>query len=133
MSAPESHSLFDKPVVQRTLILLAALLLVLLAFQSFHMAAQGISNDFSSYLLSARALVDGSDPYHTGSPFPYIFPLSLAFLLIPFTWLPDGRHTSQIKRACMDVPRGCRFRYQYKLYHVFKKPKDRIWRGWSTT
>lgn len=47
------------------------------------------SNDFSSYILSSRALLDNTNPYHTGSPFQYIYPLFLAFLLIPFSLIPS--------------------------------------------
>ena len=47
------------------------------------------SNDFTSYLLSAKALLSGLNPYLTGSPFPYIYPLTFAFFLIPFTPIPE--------------------------------------------
>ena len=47
------------------------------------------SNDFTSYLLSSKALLSGSNPYITGSPFSYIYPLTFAFFLIPFTALPE--------------------------------------------
>ena len=44
--------------------------------------------DFTSYLTSSKALLSGSNPYLTNSPFPYIYPLFLASVLIPFTYLP---------------------------------------------
>ena len=47
------------------------------------------SNDFTSYLLSSKALLLGFNPYITGSPFPYIYPLTFAFFLIPFTPIPE--------------------------------------------
>ena len=47
------------------------------------------NNDFTSYLLSSKALLSGSNPYTTGSPFPYIYPLTFAFFLIPFSTIPE--------------------------------------------
>jgi hypothetical protein len=44
--------------------------------------------DFTSYLLSAKALLNNTNPYTTSTPFPYIYPLFLAFILIPITFLP---------------------------------------------
>ncbi len=44
--------------------------------------------DFTSYLISSNALLTGSNPYLTNSPFPYIYPLFLASVLVPFTYLP---------------------------------------------
>jgi len=46
-------------------------------------------NDFSSYILSSQALLKNTNPYLTGSPFQYIYPLSFAFILIPFTFIPE--------------------------------------------
>jgi len=46
-------------------------------------------NDFSSYILSSKALLKNTNPYLTGSPFQYIYPLSFAFILIPFTFIPE--------------------------------------------
>jgi hypothetical protein len=53
------------------------------------MLSRSDSNDFTSYLLSSKALLSGINPYLTGSPFPYIYPLTFAFSLIPFTALPE--------------------------------------------
>jgi hypothetical protein len=44
--------------------------------------------DFTSYLLSSNALRHNQNPYLTDSPFPYIYPLFLAAILIPLTFLP---------------------------------------------
>jgi hypothetical protein len=44
--------------------------------------------DLTSYLLSASHLAHGLDPYATPTVFPYIYPLFLAFVLIPLTALP---------------------------------------------
>lgn len=44
--------------------------------------------DFTSYLLSSNALLAGTNPYDTGSPFPFIYPLFLCVALLPLTALP---------------------------------------------
>jgi len=44
--------------------------------------------DFTSYLLSAEALLKGTNPYTVDTPYPYIYPLFLASVLTPFTLLP---------------------------------------------
>ena len=44
--------------------------------------------DFTSYLLSSAALFNGSNPYTTGSPFPFVYPLFPCVLLFPLTLLP---------------------------------------------
>jgi hypothetical protein len=53
------------------------------------MLSRSDSNDFTSYLLSSKALLSGINPYLTGSPFPYVYPLTFAFFLIPFTVIPE--------------------------------------------
>jgi len=62
-------------------------LVVLLFLQGTKAACRDDGNDLGSYLLSSRALLAGENPYTTGSPFPYIYPLFLAFAMIPFTFL----------------------------------------------
>jgi hypothetical protein len=47
-------------------------------------------NDLTSYLLSAEALWEGSSPYTPVTPFPYVYPMLLAFVLIPWLVLPYG-------------------------------------------
>lgn len=44
--------------------------------------------DFTSYLLSSEALFAGTNPYQTGNPFPFIYPLFLCVLLFPLASLP---------------------------------------------
>ncbi len=66
---------------------MAGLCLVLL-FQAFRMAYRDIGYDFTSYLLAARALRDGGNPYQLKMPFPYLYPLFAAFGLIPLTYVP---------------------------------------------
>lgn len=44
--------------------------------------------DYSSYLLSSRAFFNGTNPYNTGSIFPFIYPLFVCVLLFPLASLP---------------------------------------------
>ena len=61
-----------------------------LGAQTWHKAFRPGGNDLTSYLLSARALWDGQSPYGLDTPFPYIYPLFLAFVIIPLAMLPYG-------------------------------------------
>ena len=44
--------------------------------------------DFTSYLLSTKALLQGTNPYATGSPYTFIYPLFLPAVLIPLVLIP---------------------------------------------
>jgi hypothetical protein len=59
-----------------------------LLFQAFRMAYRDEGYDFTSYLLAARSLRDGGNPYQVAMPFPYLYPLFLAFALMPLTFVP---------------------------------------------
>lgn len=61
-----------------------------LGAQTWHKAFRPGGNDLTSYLLSARALWDGQSPYGLDTPFPYIYPLFLAFAIVPLAILPYG-------------------------------------------
>ena len=63
--------------------LLAALLFV----QALSRARRPGGIDLTSYLLSARTLLEGSSPYLLATPFPYLYPATLALLLIPLTFV----------------------------------------------
>ena len=63
-------------------------LLIVLLLQTFRQAYRDGGYDFTSYLLSARALWDGNDPYRTATPFAYLYPLFLAFVLLPLSVVP---------------------------------------------
>ena len=63
-------------------------LLIVLLLQAFRQAYRDDGYDFTSYLLSARALWDGNDPYRTATPFGYLYPLFLAFALLPLCVVP---------------------------------------------
>jgi hypothetical protein len=52
-------------------------------------AYRQVGNDLTAHLLSAQALLDGTDPYRIPVPQGYLpYPLTLATVLIPFVWLP---------------------------------------------
>jgi alpha-1,2-mannosyltransferase len=82
------RALLENPRLSRIvggiLLVLAAVMLV----QTLGKAHRPGGYDFTSYLQSASALAHGTDPYRTPTPFPYIYPLFLAFVLIPLTALP---------------------------------------------
>jgi alpha-1,2-mannosyltransferase len=63
---------------------------VILGVQTWHKAFRVDGNDLTSYLLAARALWDGQSPYGLDTPFPYLYPLFLAFAILPFASLPYG-------------------------------------------
>lgn len=62
--------------------------IVIMLAQSWARANRADGNDLTSYLLSASALLKGTNPYHTPTPFPYLYPLFLAFLLTPLSLAP---------------------------------------------
>jgi len=65
----------------------AVLCAVLLA-QTYTRAMRPNGNDLTSYLLSADVVFHGGSPYLLPTPFPYVYPPTLAFLLIPLTVVP---------------------------------------------
>ncbi len=79
-------------IVRRSRILATAAIVatVVLGAQTWHKAFRPGGNDLTSYLLSARALWDGESPYGLDTPFPYIYPLFLAFAMGPLVLLPYG-------------------------------------------
>jgi len=64
------------------------LVCALLAAQTIARAERPGGIDLTSYLLSAGALARHASPYRLATPFPYLYPPTLAFLLIPLTPLP---------------------------------------------
>ena len=74
--------------IQVIAVIILCLLAVVFLVQTYGKATREIGYDFTSYLMSARALVHGGNPYTTGSAFHYIYPLFLAFALIPLTVVP---------------------------------------------
>jgi hypothetical protein len=60
----------------------------LLFWQTAVRASRPDGIDLTSYLLSARAIMHGASPYLLPTPFPYLYPPTLAFLLVPLTMVP---------------------------------------------
>ena len=85
----EKKSLINNTAIQRISISISILIVLILFIQMLVRALRGDVNDFTSYLLSADALFKGNNPYETGIPFHYIYPLFPAFLLIPFSLIPS--------------------------------------------
>jgi hypothetical protein len=90
ITRPPGHlrSLIDSPHFARALWIIAALVGVFLLAQMFGKAYREQGNDFTSYLFSASALLHGQNPYSTGSIFPYVYPLFLCVVLLPFALIP---------------------------------------------
>lgn len=82
------HAVFNDRKAQIVTLASLAIALGILLLQTYGKAYRPAGYDFSSYLLSAVALLSGHDPYHTASSFPFIYPLFLPFVLIPLTFLP---------------------------------------------
>ena len=69
---------------------LAVIITVTFVFfvQTIEKAYRSEGNDLSAYLLAAEALWAGGNPYQLEMVFPYIYPLTLATILIPLTAVP---------------------------------------------
>ncbi len=67
---------------------LLSVFLIVFLIQAYHKAYRDFGYDFSSYLLSAQAILNGENPFETDSPFTYSYPMFFAFALIPFSLLP---------------------------------------------
>jgi uncharacterized membrane protein len=63
------------------------LIFTTLSFQTFGRAFREGGYDFTSYLLSSETFWNGGNPYLTQSSYPYIYPLFLAVVFIPFVYL----------------------------------------------
>src|SRR3954463_6938278 len=59
-----------------------------LLIQAETKALRPIGNDFTAYVDAARALAHGQNPYLASERFPYSYPLTLAWLLIPLSYFP---------------------------------------------
>lgn len=74
---------------KRYLTLFLSLLILLIFFiQMFGKAYRKDGWDFSSYLLASKAFFDGTNPYATGSVFPFIYPLFVCVILYPLASVP---------------------------------------------
>lgn len=79
---------FSSKKLQVVALTLIALVMLVLLVQDYRKAYRDQGNDFTSYLLSAEALLEGENPYFTKSEFTFIYPLFLAILLSPLTVIP---------------------------------------------
>ncbi len=79
---------FNNPIVKKIFILIFIIIAIWLLIQTHNKIYRDVDYDFISYLLSAKALLNGANPYHTGTAFPFVYPLFLAMLLIPLSILP---------------------------------------------
>ena len=66
----------------------AAVLCAVLFAQTYVRAQRPNGIDLTSYLQSADVLRHGGSPYVLPTPFPYLYPATLALLLIPLTFVP---------------------------------------------
>jgi len=73
---------------QITACIILLIIVFVLSLQTFNRANRTDGYDFSSYLLSSKALWEGDNPYETNSQFPYIYPLFLAVIITPLTYVP---------------------------------------------
>jgi hypothetical protein len=80
----------ERPAVRRAAVVALALLIVLFAYQTWRKAHRPDGNDLTSYLLAARALTSGANPYEVPTPFPYIYPLFPLITVIPLSVVPYG-------------------------------------------
>lgn len=71
--------------------LLGGLFFLILYIQTMGKAYRPFGYDMDAYLLGANSLINGLDPYDSpeGTPFIYIYPLLLAFIFVPLTYLPE--------------------------------------------
>ena len=80
--------------IQAISVFILVLILIILSIQVYGKTFREGGNDFTSYLLSSQAFWNGDNPYLIQSPYPYIYPLFLTVILIPFVYLPLVLSTS---------------------------------------
>lgn len=85
---------------------LSGLLFLVFYIQAMGKAYRPLGYDMDAYLLGANSLINGSNPYVSpeGTPFIYIYPLLLAFVFVPLTYVPEFvLHTSWylVNVACL--------------------------------
>jgi len=80
--------LFSNKTAQYIALILMGIILLVFMIQMYGKACRENGYDFTSYLLSAETMLHGENPYKTDTPFPYIYPMFLSFILIPLTIIP---------------------------------------------
>lgn len=88
MSRQSLIALCNRRWVKTVALVLLSLMLAVFLLQTYHKAYRDIGYDFTSYLLSAQAVLHGENPFETDSVFTYSYPMFLAFALIPLSLLP---------------------------------------------
>jgi hypothetical protein len=73
---------------------LVSVLVVLLFVQHVKREFHPLGSDLTSYLLSSQALLHGSSPWQTEAAYPYLYPIFLAFILIPLSLVPRWLSTA---------------------------------------
>ena len=76
---------------RRVKLLIASIVVVMFAcflYMLFGFASRAHGNDFTSYMLSTRAMLENENPYQTSSRFTYMYPLFFLILMIPFELMP---------------------------------------------
>jgi hypothetical protein len=81
---------FPRRTTARVALGVLVVVALIVGAQAFRSAHRSQGNDFTSYLLSAAALARGESPYGLPTPFPYVYPITLALLLVPLTIVPYG-------------------------------------------
>ncbi len=81
-------TLLEQPKIRYSAFAAIGGITIFLFVQSIGCALRPIGYDFTSYYMSAQALLNGTDPYNNGTAFPYVYPLTLAFAIIPLAVLP---------------------------------------------
>jgi len=82
------NNFFNNRIAQKVFAVLVLLVVVFFLFQVYHKAYRPQGYDFKTYIVSARALAAGENPYETGYEYQYIYPVFFAFIFIPFAYIP---------------------------------------------
>lgn len=70
-------------------IILIVITFVLNFYQAYRLAIIKNWADSETYLLSGKALIEGTHPYITDAHWRYLYPLTLATILSPFAYIPE--------------------------------------------
>lgn len=66
-----------------------AITFILNFYQAYRLAIVKNWADSETYLLSGKALLEGTHPYITDAHWSYLYPLTLASILSPFAYIPE--------------------------------------------
>ena len=82
------NAVFGNRIFVTVMLYITVSVLVFFAVQTFGKACRAVGYDFRCYLYAAKALLNGKTPYTGIEPFEYIYPLFLAFVIIPVLYIP---------------------------------------------